>query len=68
MMMITIHWLNLGILVATGVCYGLALGGIAGLFKGEAHLLLVGLSLPIGVSIGIVVGLIWPIVRCAVVK
>ena len=66
MMTITIHWLNLGILVATGVCWGLALGGITGLFKGEDHLLLAGLCMLIGSFIGFIVGLIWPIVRLCV--
>ena len=65
-MMITIQWLNLGINAVVWVCYFLAVWGIAGLFKGEDHLLLAGLCMLIGSFIGFIVGLIWPIVRLSV--
>ena len=64
--MITIQWLNLGINAVVWVCYFLAVWGIAELVKGEGRLWVAGLGTLIGLFIGFIVGLIWPIVRLSV--
>jgi len=59
----TIQWFNLGINVAVCVCCGLAAGGIMGLIKGEGRLWVAGFAPPIGMLIGVILAVNWPIVR-----
>jgi len=59
----TIQWLNLGINAALWVCCFLAVWGVMRLFKGEGELWAAGLCPLIGMIIGLIASLIWPIAR-----